>query len=215
MKNEPPTHVLGLAHPPIPVVRIGLIGLGNRGLLTLERYMLIEHVEIKALCEIRPGNLAKGQALLTKGGHPAATGYAGENGWQQMCCNPDIDLIIICTDWLTHAPMATYAMEQGKHVAIEVPAAMTVAECWQLVDTAERTRRHCIMLENCCYDAFALTTLNMARQGLFGESCTWKVLIYTTCAPCTSAMKTKAVSITTGTRLTVWNTPETPIPLTV
>lgn len=86
-----------------------------------------------------------------------------------MCCNPDIDLIIICTDWLTHTPMATYAMEQGKHVAIEVPAAMTVAECWQLVDTAERTRRHCIMLENCCYDAFALTTLNMARQGLFGE----------------------------------------------
>ena len=127
MKNEPPTHVLGLAHPPIPVVRIGLIGLGNRGLLTLERYMLIEHVEIKALCEIRPGNLAKGQALLTKGGHPAATGYAGENGWQQMCCNPDIDLIIICTDWLTHTPMATYAMEQGKHVAIEVPAAMTHA----------------------------------------------------------------------------------------
>lgn len=169
MKNEPPTHVLGLTHPPIPVVRIGFIGLGNRGLLTLERYMLIEHVEIKALCEIRPGNLAKGQALLTKGGHPAAIGYAGENGWQQMCCNPDIDLIIICTDWLTHTPMATYAMEQGKHVAIEVPAAMTIAECWQLVDTAERTRRHCIMLENCCYDAFALTTLNMARQGLFGE----------------------------------------------
>ena len=127
MKNEPPTHVLGLADPPIPVVRIGLIGLGNRGLLTLERYMLIEHVEIKALCEIRPGNLAKGQALLTKDGHPAATGYAGENGWQQMCCNPDIDLIIICTDWLTHTPMATYAMEQGKHVAIEVPAAMTHA----------------------------------------------------------------------------------------
>lgn len=89
MKNEPPTHVLGLAHPPIPVVRIGLIGLGNRGLLTLERYMLIEHVEIKALCEIRPENLAKGQALLTKDGHPAATGYTGENGWQQMCCNPD------------------------------------------------------------------------------------------------------------------------------
>ena len=169
MKNKPSTHVLGLAHPPIPVVRIGLIGLGNRGLLTLERYMLIEHVEIKALCEIRPGNLAKGQALLTKDGHPAATGYTEENGWQQMCCNPDIDLIIICTDWLTHTPMATYAMKQGKHVAIEVPAAMTVAECWQLVDTAERTRRHCIMLENCCYDAFALTTLNMARQGLFGE----------------------------------------------
>lgn len=169
MKSENRTHVLGLTHPPIPVVRIGLIGLGNRGLLTLERYMLIEHVEIKALCEIRQGNLLKGQAALAKGGHPAAIGYTEKDGWQKMCCNPDIDLIIICTDWLTHAPMAIYAMEQGKHVAIEVPAAMTVAECWQLVDTAERTRRHCIMLENCCYDAFALATLNMAQKGLFGE----------------------------------------------
>lgn len=85
MKNEPSTHVLGLAHPPIPVVRIGLIGLGNRGSLTLERYMLIEHVEIKALCEIRPGNLAKGQTVLAKGGHPSATGYAGENGLGPVC----------------------------------------------------------------------------------------------------------------------------------
>ena len=66
MKNEPSTHVLGLAHPPIPVVRIGLIDLGNRGSLTLERYMLIEHVEIKALCEIGPGNLAKGQTVLDR-----------------------------------------------------------------------------------------------------------------------------------------------------
>ena len=60
-------------------------------------------------------------------------------------------------------------MECGKHVAIEVPAAMNIAECWQLVDTAEKTRRHCIMLENCCYDPFALTTLEMARQGVLGE----------------------------------------------
>lgn len=149
-----------------------------------------------------------------KGGHPAAIGYAGENGWQQMCCNPDIDLIIICTDWLTHTPMATYAMEQGKHVAIEVPAAMTVAECWQLVDTAERTRRHCIMLENCCYDAFALTTLNMARQGLFGEIMYVEGAYIHDLRSMYFSDETKAVSITTGTRLTVWNTPETPIPLT-
>ena len=68
-----------------------------------------------------------------------------------------------------HTPMATFAMECNKHVAIEVPAAMSVEECWQLVDTAENTRRHCIMLENCCYDPFALMTLNMARRGLLGE----------------------------------------------
>lgn len=86
-----------------------------------------------------------------------------------MCESDEVDLIFICTDWLMHTPMATFAMECNKHVAIEVPAAMSVEECWQLVDTAEKTRRHCIMLENCCYDPFALMTLNMAQRGLFGE----------------------------------------------
>lgn len=165
------THVLRLAHPPIPTVRIGIIGLGNRGLLTLQRYLQIEGVEIKALCEIREGNLHKAQQLLKEADRPEAIGYTGTDGWKKMCESDGLDLVFICTDWLMHTPMATFAMECKKHVAIEVPAAMSVDECWQLVDTAERTRRHCIMLENCCYDPFALTTLNMARRGYSEKSC--------------------------------------------
>ena len=163
------THVLRLAHSPIPTVHIGIIGLGNRGLLTLQRYLQIEGVEIKALCEIREGNLHKAQQQLKEANRPKATGYTGTEGWKKMCESDGLDLIFICTDWLMHTPMATFAMECNKHVAIEVPAAMSVEECWQLVDTAEKTRRHCIMLENCCYDPFALTTLNMARRGILGE----------------------------------------------
>ena len=162
-------HVLRLAHPPIPTVHIGIIGLGNRGLLTLQRYLQIEGVEIKALSEIREGNLHKAQQLLREAGRPEAAGYTGTDGWKKMCESDGLDMVFICTDWLMHTPMATFAMECNKHVAIEVPAAMSVDECWQLVDTAERTRRHCIMLENCCYDPFALTTLNMARRGILGE----------------------------------------------
>lgn len=169
MNTPTQTHVLHLAHPPLPVVRLGFIGLGNRGILTLQRYIQIEGIEIKALCEIREGNLAKAQQILKECKFPEAIGYTGTEGWKQMCDRTDIDLVFICTDWLTHTPMATYAMEHGKHVAIEVPAAMTVEECWKLVDTAEKTRQHCMMLENCCYDPFALTTLNMAQQGVFGE----------------------------------------------
>lgn len=169
MRDSTPTHVLRLTHPPIPVVRLGFIGLGNRGALTLQRYLQIEGIEVKALCELREGNLAKAQNILKEAGHPEAIGYTGKEGWKRMCERGDIDLVFICTDWLTHTPMATYAMEHDKHVAIEVPAAMSIAECWQLIDMAEKTRRHCIMLENCCYDPFALTTLNMAQQGAFGE----------------------------------------------
>ncbi|NCC09224.1 MAG: Gfo/Idh/MocA family oxidoreductase [Bacteroidia bacterium] len=163
------THVLRLAHPPIPVVRIGIIGLGNRGLLTLQRYLLQDGVEIKALCEIREGNLAKGQQILTEAHRPQTKGYTGTDGWRLLCEQPDIDLILICTDWQTHTSIATYAMTCGKHVGIEVPAATSVEECWLLVDTAEQTRRHCIMLENCCYDPFALNTLQLSSEGVLGE----------------------------------------------
>ncbi len=165
-----PQHVLGLTCPPITHnVRIGLIGLGNRGRATLERYQVLKDAEITALCDLRRQNLDEAQHCLVRHGKNKAVTYTGEQGWRDICRDPAVDLIYICTDWLTHTPMATYAMEQGKHVALEVPAAMTVDECWKLVDTAERTRRHCIMLENCCYDTFALAALSMAQQGMFGE----------------------------------------------
>src|SRR5690606_12155484 len=93
----------------------------------------------------------------------------GEEDWKNLCQREDIDLVYIATPWYLHTPMAVYAMEQGKHVATEVPAALTLEECWQLVETSEKTRRHCVILENCCYDFFELLTLNMARQGFFGE----------------------------------------------
>ncbi len=162
------SHVLQLACAPLPIVRIGFIGLGNRGMATLRRYLVIDGVEITALCDITQEHLGEAAALLQADGRYGSALLGESDGWMQMCRRDDIDLIYICTDWLTHAPMACYAMEQGKHVAIEVPAATTVAECWQLVDTAERTRRHCFMLENCCYDTFHQATLTMAERGLLG-----------------------------------------------
>jgi predicted dehydrogenase len=78
-------------------------------------------------------------------------------------------LIYVATPWEWHAEMAVCAMNQGKHVAIEVPAAITLQECWDLVDTAERTRRHCMMLENCCYGETEMLVMNMVRQGVLGQ----------------------------------------------
>ena len=61
------------------------------------------------------------------------------------------------------------AMNNGKHAACEVPIAETLEQCWQLVDTAEKTQRHCMMLENCCYGEIEMMLLNMCRQGVFGD----------------------------------------------
>ena len=163
------TSMLGFAAAPIENVRIGIIGLGSRGKGFAKRLTIIEGAEVVAICDIVQENLDKTQRVIEKAGGKRADEYVGENTWKELCQRNDIDLIYIVTDWLAHTPMAVYAMEHGKHVAIEVPAAMSVKECWQLVDTSERTRKHCMMLENCVYDHFELTALNMAQQGLFGE----------------------------------------------
>ena len=161
--------MLLFAADPIDTVRTGFIGLGMRGPDAVRRFTYIDGAKVVALCDLEADRVAKSQEILAGRGKPAAAEYSGEDGWKQLCERDDIDLVYICTNWQTHVEMAVYAMECGKHVAVEVPAAMSVAECWRLVDTSERTRKHCMMLEICVYDFFELTCLNMAQQGLFGE----------------------------------------------
>ncbi len=159
----------GYAAPKLDTVRIGFVGLGNRGPGAVNRMSKIDGVNIKALCDIRPDKVNAVKKSLEGSGHNPEVYTGKEEEWKRMCDRPDIDLIYIATPWSLHAPMALYAMSQGKHVCIEVPAAKTIDECWQLVEASERLRKHCIILENCCYDFFELLTLNMARQGLLGE----------------------------------------------
>jgi predicted dehydrogenase len=162
--------VLQLTAPPMDTVRVGFIGLGMRGPGAVERFAQIEGTAVKGLCDVEPDRMEACQELLEKLGRPRATGYSGSTeAYKEMCERDDIDLIYIATDWVHHVPLAVYAMEHGKHVAIEVPAALTMNEIWQLINTSERTRLHCMMLENCVYDFFEIATLNMAQQGLFGE----------------------------------------------
>ena len=160
----------GYAAPAVPVVRVGFIGLGDRGSDAVQRLSYIEGIEIKALCDKRQVAVKESQKYLESIGSPKAQEFFGdENIWKKLVELPDLDLIYTCTPWILHTPISVYAMENGKHVACEVPIARTIDEAWQLVDTSERTKKHCMMLENCCYDFFELLTLNMARQGMFGD----------------------------------------------
>lgn len=159
----------GYAADKIDTVRIAFIGLGQRGPGAVNRIKNIENVEIKALCDIREDRVRKAEQKLQGTGHTPDLYFSGAYDWKKICERPDIDLIYICTPWDWHVPMAVFGMEQGKHVAVEVPAATTLEGCWELVETSEKTKKHCMMLENCCYDFFELLTLNMARQGFFGE----------------------------------------------
>ena len=173
VKNTTPApaafNMCGYAAPKLPTVRVAVIGLGNRGPGAVDRLSYIDGVEIKALCDKYPERVEKAQNILTKKGLPKAKAYSGAEGWKAVCESNDIDLVYVTTPWSLHTPISVYAMKNGKHAASEVPAAKTIDECWELVETSEKTRKHMMMLENCCYDFFELLTLNMARNGLFGE----------------------------------------------
>ena len=160
----------GYCAPKIPTVRVGFVGLGLRGPGAVERMMHIEGVEITAICDKRRSCTDAVEKMVAERGFPKPAVYTdSEDAWKEMCLREDLDLIYIVTPWELHTPMSVYAMEHGKHAAVEVPAGLTIDECWQLVETSERTRKHCVILENCCYDFFELLTLNMARQGFFGD----------------------------------------------
>ncbi len=161
--------VLELACEPIPLVRIAFLGLGKRGKESINHFMYIEGVEIKIICDLDEENLSFVRELMIKHGKKSAIEYNNKDDWQEICRRDDIDLIYVCTSRELHTIIAVNAMKNGKHVALEVPAANTLAECWELVNTAEKYRRHCIMLENCCYGFFEMSVLNMCQQGLMGE----------------------------------------------
>jgi rhodanese-related sulfurtransferase len=162
--------VIGLKVAPIKQVRVGIIGLGARGsFLTMTVAALCpDKAKIVAICDLRESSAdAMAEALKAKGQHPVV--YKGsEDIWKQMVARDDLDLVLVCTPWELHAPMAIEAMRCGKHTAVEVPAAINLQECWDMVNTAEETQRNCMILENCCYGDEELWVLNMVRAGVFG-----------------------------------------------
>ena len=154
---------------PLKKIRVGCIGLGARGQGPLYRLPVIPGVVITALCDIVPEKIAAAQKRIGDLGNPKAKEYCGPEAYKAVCDDPEVDVVYQCTPWPLHTPIAIYAMKAGKHVMTEVPAAMTIDECWEQVETAEKMKVHCMQLENCCYGETELLALNMCRKGLLGE----------------------------------------------
>ncbi len=163
-------YMTGFAAPKLERVRVGFIGVGARGSGHVNQMMTLEGVDVIAICDNHPPTLARSIANVVKKGRPKPTEYGnGAEDYKRMLERKDIDIVIIATPWEWHARMCIDAMKAGKHAFTEVPAALTVEECWQLVDVSEQTGKHCMMLENCCYGREELFCLNIVRQGLLGD----------------------------------------------
>ncbi len=155
---------------PMETVRIGYVGVGGMGTSHVRNLLKIEGAEIRAVCDIVPERVERAQKMAVEAGHPKPEGYSrGETDFKRLCERDDLDLVYTATPWEWHVPVMLAALESGKNAASEVPAAYTIGDCWQLVETSERMKKHCVMMENCCYDRVELMILNMVRKGMLGE----------------------------------------------
>lgn len=162
--------VIGMAFEAHEKLRMGLVGCGGRGSGVLQEFLAVEGVQVTAVCDVVKDAALKAQAAVERAGQrPPAVYTNGDHDFENLLKRDDVDFAYLATPWDWHVPMAVAAMTSGKHTFVEVPAATTIADCWKLVDTSEKTRRHCLMLENCCYGYTELMVLNMIRDGLFGD----------------------------------------------
>jgi hypothetical protein len=162
--------VIGMKFEPRDVVRVGIIGTGRRGTGMLSNFLAIPHVQISALCDSVHDHATNAQQIAEKSSGKRPEIYTkGEHDFENLCKRNDLDFIYIATPWDCHSPQALAAMKGGAHVGVEVPGVNTLEDAQQLVDTSEETRRHCMIMENCCYGSSELLVLNMIRAGLFGE----------------------------------------------
>jgi predicted dehydrogenase len=155
---------------PMDRVRIGFVGVGGMGMVHVENLLRIEGAELHAICDVVPAKVAKARDVIVAAGKPAPRGFsAGPRDFERMCAEMELDLVYTATPWEWHVPVCLAAMKHGKHAATEVPAAYTVDDCWALVEAAEKYGKHCVMMENCCYDRLEMLMFHLARLGVLGE----------------------------------------------
>ncbi|MEW2523834.1 Gfo/Idh/MocA family oxidoreductase [Streptomyces sp. NPDC047071] len=151
-------------------VRVGMIGLGNRGGGMIDLFLAQSGVRVVALCDPAKDKAAAAAKKVVAAGQPAPATYTnGDNDFEKLCARGDIDFVYVATPWDWHFEMAKAAMLNGKHVGVECPLALRLDHLWELVDLSERTRRHCMQLENCCYGKNEMRVLRMAHAGKFGD----------------------------------------------
>jgi hypothetical protein len=168
--NSPHKTVSGMPFEPRETVRMGLIGAGGRGSGMLREFLAVESLRVTAICDpIEEAAKKAAATVVARGQNEPALYTKGETDYENLVKRDDIDFVYIATPWRWHAPPAVAAMENGKHAYIEVPAAVTIEDCWKLVDTSERTRRHCLICENCCFGFNELMLLKMCRAGMLGD----------------------------------------------
>ena len=174
LNPEPKKHKLkegafmhGFVAPRLDTIRVAVIGVGGRGSGAVQRLCTVPGVKVTALCELVEAKAAAQKKWMEQNGYGSPKLFIGPEAYKELSDSGICDAVHINTTWITHAAIAIYAMKAGLHTMVEVPGCRTVDEAWEMVETCEKSRVHCMLLANCCYDEEAMLMKNMARKKVF------------------------------------------------
>ena len=131
-------------------IRVGFVGIGHRGEFAVQRISQIPGVEVAALCDKEDARVQASAKWLKE--HKVAANpklYVGADAYKDLCDFGDVDVVYCATPWALHATVGLRALNGGKVALIEVTSALTVDECWELVEASEKWQIPCMQLENC------------------------------------------------------------------
>jgi len=169
--RAPGNNMDGFVAPKLDKIRVGVIGIGGRGTSAVHRLCNVPGVEVTALCELVEERALKAADTMKKNGFADPKLFIGPDGYKRMCDSGICDAVHINTNWESHTQIAVYAMKDKIHALVEVPGIRTVDEGWEMVETCEKEKVHCMMLANCCYGDDEMLMINCARQGILDELC--------------------------------------------
>ena len=172
LKSSPGTYMGDFADKPIDNIKAAFIGLGARGPGHLKNFATLENTKVVALCDLYNDNVKRELKRLqsyNSNSNDVKLYWGDENKWKVMLKEVKPDIVFISTNWNNHAPMVIQSMKDGAHAFCEVPLAITTQEMWDIVNTSEKTQKHCMMMENVNYGREELMYLNMCRKGVIGQ----------------------------------------------
>ena len=151
-------------------VRFGVVGTGLRGRSIISELLAIDNVRIVAVADIVPDKAMRAVKMCTDAGQPAPEVYTdGERDFERLVQRDDIDFVYTATPWDWHTPVMLAALKAGKHCGTECPTGITLRDLWALVDASEKSRRHCLQLENCNYGYNEMLVNRLVHDGVLGE----------------------------------------------
>jgi len=140
---------------------VAVVGYGYWGPNLVRNFNICRQTRLVWLCDLNPERL---EAVTS-----ACPGMRTTTDYQRILDDPDVEAVAVATPVSSHFPIARAALERGKHVLLEKPLALSLAEGRELVELADRCGVKLMCDHTFCYTSAVRKIKDLVSRGDLGE----------------------------------------------